>query len=638
MCGITGIFRRQGLDPSDPDRLQAMTDTLVHRGPDDFGYLLLDSRAGSFSLVQDPSVGPPADVLLGNRRLAIVDRSRAARQPMTNETHDVFLVFNGEVYNHLELRRDLIGRGHRFATASDTEVVVHAYEEWGPDCVRRFNGMWAFALWDQPRHRLLCSRDRFGIKPFYYFLDASLFVFGSEIKAILELFGRRAAPHWPTVLAYLAPGALCHNEDTFFDRIRRLPAAHHLLVSHEDARTACFWTRTDQSHAYDYREPAATFAELFDDAVGLRLRTDVPAGVALSGGLDSTSVTTVAKRHRGAAQLKAFHAEFPGASFDERRHAELAANHVGAELYTTAYEPSSLVADLRRAIWHMDYPALEPQVLPRWRLMRLAASHVKIVLEGQGSDELLAGYPLRYFPYYALDELSGRTGHGRGRRWRLALATMRMVRGLELRWLPRIVGRICPRASHWKRIETEIIDREMRSLAPAAEAPIGGPYSDRLTNALHADHSTNILPHLLKFGDAISMAHSLEARLPFLDYRLVEFVFRLAPDQKFAGTESKVVLRRALQNVLPAATLARRDKVGFETPIDVWLRAILDREVRPLLLSESARTRHVFDRVRLEDALRRLAAGNTDLGALVFRWLSLELWLELFIGGSRSTR
>jgi asparagine synthase (glutamine-hydrolysing) len=215
---------------------------------------------------------------------------------------------------------------------------------------------------------------------------------------------------------------------------------------------------------------------------------------------------------------------------------------------------------------------------------------------------------------------------------------MRMVRGLELRWLPRIVGRICPRASHWKRIETEIIDREMRSLAPAAEAPIGGPYSDRLTNALHADHSTNILPHLLKFGDAISMAHSLEARLPFLDYRLVEFVFRLAPDQKFAGTESKVVLRRALQNVLPAATLARRDKVGFETPIDVWLRAILDREVRPLLLSESARTRHVFDRVRLEDALRRLAAGNTDLGALVFRWLSLELWLELFIGGSRSTR
>jgi asparagine synthase (glutamine-hydrolysing) len=637
MCGIAGIFRRRSPHPSDPGRLQAMADSLVHRGPDDYGYLLLDSRSGRFTLGQDPSLGPPSDVLFGNRRLSIVDRSPAGRQPMTNEARNVFLVFNGEVYNYLELRRDLVARGHRFASESDTEVVVHAYEEWGPDCVRRFNGMWAFALWDQPRRRLLCSRDRFGTKPFYYFLDGGVFVFGSEIKAILEFFDRRAVPHWPTVLAFLTPGALCHTEDTFFDRIRRLPAAHNLLISDGEAETARYWTYTDQSHAYDYRQPEATFAELFDDAVGLRLRTDVPAGVALSGGVDSTSVTTAARRHLGGATLKVFNAEFPGAKFDERRYAELAANHVGAELYTTAYEPTSLVEDLRRVIWHMDYPALEAQVLPRWRLMSLAARHVRIVLEGQGSDEMLAGYPYRYFPHHLLDELGGLTLRGLGRRqWNLAVATMRMARGLEVSRLPRIVGRVCPRLkrlSRWMRAQDGIVSRELRELVPwsPTELPLQGPFSDRLTNALYADHARNILPHLLKFGDAISMAHSLEARLPFLDHRLVEFVFQLTPHHKFEGTESKLVLKHALKDVLPSQILGRTDKVGFATPIGHWLRAVMDREVRPLLLSEEARTRHVFDRARLEDTLRRLAAGYTDLGTLVFRWLSLELWFRLFI-------
>ncbi|HWC01977.1 MAG TPA: asparagine synthase (glutamine-hydrolyzing) [Methylomirabilota bacterium] len=647
MCGIAGLFRRHGRDRSDAERLCAMTESLVHRGPDDHGYLVLDSRDGRFSLGSEAPAGAEGDVLLGARRLSILDLSSAGRQPLTNETRDIFLTFNGEIYNYVELRAELRGRGHHFASRSDAEVVVHAYEEWGPECVRRFNGMWAFALWDQPRRRLLCSRDRFGAKPFYYRLNGGLFVFGSEIKAILAALHERPSPHWPTILAYLTAGAVCHTVDTFFDGIERLPAAHNLLVSRDRVELVRYWDYQDQSHAYDYRRPAATFAGLFDDAVRLRLRADVPVGLTLSGGVDSASVTAVARRHLPGAPLKAFTAEFPGKPYDERRYAELVARRFDAELYTVAYQPISLVEDLRRVIWYMDYPTPHSQILARWRLMSLAAQHVKVVLEGQGSDEMLAGYPFRYFNHHAAHELRMLGHRGFVRRCgRLIAAGTRMSYRLGGEAIALAASRVLPAVNRLRgsiRLREDVISRELRGLIPGPPGPSAGPqgpFADGVAKALHADHARDMLPQLLKLGDAISMAHSVEARMPFLDYRLVEFAFRLPVQEKFDGVTTKIILRRALGDALPPEIVGRTDKIGFMTPIEEWLAGALDREIRPLLLSPEARRRGVFEPATLARALDRLPRGGRSLALLIYRWLAVEVWFRLFIdapapGGAR---
>jgi asparagine synthase (glutamine-hydrolysing) len=231
LCGIAGIYRRHRPDPGDPSRIVAMSARLFHRGPDDFGYLLLDSRDGEFQLGQNDFTPRPCDVCLGHRRLSIIDLSSQGRQPMANPANNLFVIFNGEIFNYLELREQLAARGYCFRTHSDTEVIVHAYEEWGPDCVKRFNGMWALAIWDQRKRQMFCSRDRFGIKPFYYRLDDSGFFFASEIKGILPALQEPPRPGYSVLSEYLIDGALCRTSNTFFEGIRRLPAAHNLIVS-----------------------------------------------------------------------------------------------------------------------------------------------------------------------------------------------------------------------------------------------------------------------------------------------------------------------------------------------------------------------------------------------------------------------
>ena len=564
---------------------------------------------------------------------------------MANARRDAFLVFNGEIYNHPELRRELAGRGHRFRSSSDTEVVLAAYDEWGPDCVQRFNGMWALAVWDQRRRRLFCSRDRFGIKPFYYFLDDDQLVFGSEVKAVLQGMPGSPSPHYPTIRAYLSPGLLCHRAETFFAGVKRLPPAHNLVVSAERAELTRYWDYDAPMERHDTRHADERFAALLDDAVRLRLRGDVAVGVALSGGIDSTAVTALARRHLDGAPLEVFTAAFPGAAFDELRWAKLAAARTGAELHVAEYRPTNLLADLARVIWHLDYPAIASQVLPRWQLMGLAAEHVKVVLEGQGSDEMLGGYLKRYFVPWALDTVGDLASRRLPRAARdLASATLATYRRYGAAPLRDTVERALPvllRARRARSFSAAVLADDFRASTDGSPPPhaVAAPrYPDRLTRTLHDDHARAILPHLLKFGDAISMGHSLEARLPFLDHRLVELVFQLPPDHKFDGKTSKILLKRSLKDVLPPEIVARRDKIGFATPIADWLRARLDAEVRPLLLSARARGRGIFDAARLERALARLGRGGEGSGELAFRWVSVELWFKLFIDGAAPAR
>jgi len=637
MCGIAGIYRRRGLNDSDPRLVQAMTEAIAHRGPDDFGCLLLDSRDGGFQLGRAGFEPRPCDVCLGCRRLAIIDLTTNARQPVCNETGDIFLVFNGEIFNYIELRRLLESKGHVFRSRSDTEVVVHAYEEWGGDCVERFNGMWALALWDQRKRELFCSRDRFGIKPFYYRLDDRSFLFASEIKGLLPALGSRPRPDYGVLRDYLAEASLCRTRDTFLEGVKRLEPAHNLVVTADRVRTDRYWDYHARSRSHEDRPPVETFRELLYDAVALRLRSDVPVGMALSGGLDSTSVLACAARRADAGELKAFTAVFPGESYNEQEYARLACQALGAQLFCVDYQPGHFVQDLREVTWCLDYPAVDGQVLLRRRLMDLAGRHVKVILEGQGADEMLAGYICRYFTPYLLDELERLTSKGRlarlkklsgacldmhrrhgWPRWRLFLRRIwRSLHGPERRAAP----------------EMPFSDDFLNIRKGRPEAPWVPKFEDRLTNRMHFEHAAGVLPLLLKYGDALSMAASIESRLPFLDHRLVEFVFQLPAHHKLDGSLTKVILRNAMAGAIPERILSRRDKIGFITPLSKWIGHCMDSDIRPLLLSRRCKERGILDTGRVDEFLSLQAAGKAGMEYPIFRWLSVELWFRMFIDG-----
>ncbi len=633
MCGVVGIFRRRGVNNGDSRRLAAMSIAVAHRGPDDHGYLQLDSASGNIALGRELAPASGHDVLLGSRRLAVIDPSAAGWQPMANAARDIFLVFNGAIYNYPELKRELGARGRRFASGSDTEVILQAYEEWGPDAVTRFNGMWALVLWDQRQRLLFCSRDRFGAKPLYYYVDDDLFVFASEIKALLPALPRRAAPDWPMIYAYLARNALCHTSATLLTTVKRLRAAHNLLVSKDAVKSSRYWDYRSQSHTYAYDRPEETFHSLLDDAVRLRLRSDVPVGVALSGGLDSTAIAALTRRHHGGA-IKAFTAEFPGTPYDEGPDAAVMARSIAAEHYLIPYRPRSLADDVRRVVWHMDQPAPHPQVLPRWALMQTAAQQVKVILEGQGSDEMLAGYPRRYFPAWLSDEVV------RLRSPALFAACANIVRAVASRRTSsaRLVRAALERALRLtrrsrRRRTIDAFHPDFRAFGDRSreQSDATSDHGSRLAAALLRDHQRDLLPWLLMLGDTISMAHSLESRLPFLDYRLVEFCFALPNEWKYDGVDSKIVLRRVLKTLAPPEITARREKIAFNAPVERWIAAALETEVRPMLLSARARGRGIFEPGAVQNTLAGFAAGRLGHSTTIFRWLSLEIWFQLFI-------
>lgn len=622
-----------------------MSEMLTHRGPDDFAYLLLRSRDGEFQVGQGDFQPLPADVCLGHRRLSIIDLSPLGRQPMSNGTNDIFLVFNGEIFNYLELRDELAAKGHSFRSRTDTEVIIHAYEEWGADCVTRFNGMWALALWDQRRQQMFCSRDRFGIKPFYYYLDPSVFVFASEIKAILPALDSRPGADHGVLSDYLIDGTLCRTENTFFQGIRRLPPAHNLIVSASGIRTNQYWNYTTRSRIYDQTQPVETFRELLTDAVGLRLRSDVPVGIALSGGIDSSSILALAGTLMGPNRPKSFTAVFPGESYNEHEYARIAAQAAGSELFCVDYQPRQFMEDLSQVIWNMDYPALEGQVLSRSKLMRLASRHVKVVLEGQGADEMLAGYVSRYFAPYLFDEIAGAGRKPHALSLRQLLGSCRDVhRSYGGRAYQGLLRHLAPRSLSLRAFRhlsasNRVYSPDFTRLNPGHPEELEkGPFEDRLTNLLHFDFAKGILPMLLKFGDALSMAFSVESRVPFLDHRLVEYVFSLPAHHKLQGSHSKVILRQAMAGVIPEQILRRTDKVGFRTPLARWIGECMEDGVRPLLLSKQCRERGIFDGDKIERLLTQQARGEAHAETAIFRWISVELWFRLFIDGDRASR
>lgn len=615
MCGICGVVAPGR--PPERETVAGMMAALGHRGPDGSGTFAGDG------------------VALGHRRLSIIDLSDAGRQPFASADGALQLVHNGEVYNYRELRRELEARGHRFRSATDTEVILAAYAEWGDACVRRFNGMWAFALWDGRRRRLFCSRDRFGVKPFLYRWDGERLVFGSEPAAFRADPHARPRPNRRAVRDFLEQGYADHLDETFLAGLRRLPAAHSLVVDERGLRLERYW-RLEPAET----PPAAAagrFRELFLDAVRLRLRADVPVGTALSGGLDSSAIAC-AVDHLLSTEAEAalpvgerqrtFTVGFAEPGFDERPYARAVTERIRSEPHWITFDDRGVVETLPQVVEAQGEPFGSTSVVAQWHVMREARrAGIKVMLDGQGGDEVLAGYPTT-LPYRLADLLAG----GRPRALLREARAWARLQGLPPHALAQAAATpFLPEPLRWRLRARrgdarELVHPELRSLAPTEERDRGDGLPDRLRRRYAGILLERGLPELLRYEDRNSMAHSLEARVPFLDYRLVELAYGLPAEELVRDGVTKRILRRALADLLPPPVRQRTDKLGFVTPEGSFLRGALGELAEEVFASKALAERGFVD---ARAARARLAAhrrGELTAGFELFRVLSLELW------------
>lgn len=663
MCGIVGLWYLNQTQSVSPELIVQMTDILRHRGPNDEGYLLVNTTKNDYincggtdtpPALQLPDIsqvnGLGYDLALGFRRLSILDISSAGHQPMSNSDGSLWIIFNGEIYNYIELRTELVAKGYTFHSGTDTEVILAAYETWGPDCLTRFNGMWSLVLWDSRHKQLFCARDRFGIKPFYYFWDGNIFAFASEIKALLEIPTLSRQPNDGVIHDYLRYNRLDHTEETFFQNIKRLLPSHFLKLTDTKPDIHRYWD-IDPHRRFELAEDsidATQFYDLFEDSVRIRLRSDVPVGTCLSGGLDSSSIVCVANKLLFAdrvappdivgAQQKTFSACAHDRRYDERNYIESVLEKTGAEANYTFLEADRLLSDISTLIWHQDEPFMSTSMYAQWAVMKLAAQRgVTVLLDGQGGDEILAGYH-PYFDYFWGDML--RRGQWQ-QLWHELLAYRQLQGGAVPYLMARSLRSFTPvtllgLARRYKRGGTlglssdfiEAYQHRVHEFVYRGQDPFHGFLYDTL---MHIS-----IPMLLRFEDRSSMAHSIETRLPFLDYRLVEYVFSLPTNQKIKDGHTKAILRRAMQGVLPEAIRTRTSKMGFVTPEPIWLANDLKNWVHDIIYSPSFGNRGYFDVPQIVQALEDHLNGRRNLNEIAWRWLNLELWFRQMIDKSHS--
>jgi asparagine synthase (glutamine-hydrolysing) len=639
MCGIFAILN-PGNDQVDHRTLEAMSSSIEHRGPDDCGFTFFELRGQKRTLVLKTTIQEENPSLLegvlafGHRRLSIIDLTDAGHQPMCNETGQIWLIYNGEIYNYMELSQELIGKGHVFKSKTDTEVILHAYEEWGINCLNRFNGMWAFALWDRQRQRLFCSRDRFGIKPLYYFFNGQKFVMASEIKALLQDFTVEKVPNHSRIYDYLEDGYLDHTEETCFKNIYQLKGSHYLTLELRDTQIPRldiqrYWDierrEVDEGGPFHVR-----FFQLFEDSIRIHMRSDVPVGTCLSGGLDSSSIVILAKRFLGSKSHQTFSSCFEDKRYDEREFIDAVSKSAGTEPHFVFPKAKDLFQEIETLIWHQDEPFGSTSIYAQWNVFKLTKfNRVKVVLDGQGGDELLAGYH-PYFGAY-LGELLGTF---RLQQFFQEIQRIKDLHRYSYFWLIQYLVRSMVSLQTVKTLKT-LTRRKAKWLKRNGtfEEPLVFPkkFRNLLFDSLYQSLMHLTLPSYLHYEDRNSMAHSIEARVPFLDYRIVEFVFSLPMDQLLRGGTTKAILREAMKGLLPETVRTRMDKMGYVTPEDIWFRGPLRKEIEDILDSKSFAERGYFDVVETKKTFAEHCAGRVDLGSTIWRWVNLELWFRTFI-------
>jgi asparagine synthase (glutamine-hydrolysing) len=637
MCGITGIWKWNGA-PVTESEIAAFTYTLRHRGPDGQG-IYLDATGA---------------LALGHRRLAILDLSSTGHQPMSYSNHRYWLTFNGEIYNFIELRHELEMLGHQFVGQSDSEIILAAYQQWGPDCQHKFNGMWAFAIWDQQERRLFLSRDRFGIKPLYYLLQGHLFAFASEYKAFLALvefvpqFNRHRLNR-----TLVDPNSAEDGPETLLTDVFRLPAGSYALVTPGQVRVRQWWSTLDHLPAppSTLAQQAEHFRELFWEACALRMRSDVPIGTCLSGGIDSSAVIcTLAAIRRDQSSTwterqatdwqRAFTATFPGESFDEQIFARQAVAHSGARPCYLPITPDAATEYLEEVVFQVE-DILTSLPTSTWLIYRELRRHQVVVsLDGHGADELLAGYP-----YHAFNAVS-RLKPWQAGRVAAELAAM-FPNGKEFKprnalqvWLSQLPGtRSLYRSFGTGRLLRlgVIVDylTQEREWRTHNEIKTINHYfrHQPITRGLYHDFHIRILPYILRNFDRCSMAHGIEVRMPFMDWRLVTYAFALPDRSKFSQGYTKLVLREAMVGVIPDSLRLRKTKVGFGSPMVTWFEGPLRPWLEAVVNSPAFLESDLWDGPRVRRYIKRRMVEGWLWRDIERVWplLQTHLWLQMFI-------
>lgn len=629
MCGICGIVSLSGRQPVNEVVLEAMNDTMRHRGPDGSGQYVT------------PRVG------LAMRRLSIIDLA-TGEQPIANEDESVWVVFNGEIYNFRELRQELERRGHRFRTGTDTEVIVHAYEEYGDDCVEHFNGMFTFALWDVARQRLLLVRDRLGIKPMYYYLSPDVLVFGSELKAVIR------DPNVPREVDLKALNQFLTIEyiptpHTIFKDIRKLPAGHRLIVEDGRSRLEQYWQIPRHPIEADEETCVEQLRELIRDAVRMRMVADVPLGAFLSGGIDSSTIVAYMSE-ASMTPVRTVSIGFNDATYNELPYARKVAERFGTNHHEEILE-SDIASMAVRLVRHLDEPFADFSIFPTYLVSEVARKFVTVALSGDGGDEIFAGYDT-----YVAQGLAARY-----ERWVPSLLRERM--------LPRLMDKVPPQPAkkglvnktkrfvegaalppdlqhtRWMMFMSEGDRRELyrRDLyhalnGDAPETLIKSYFGeakafDPVAQQQYVDVKTYLVDDILTKVDRMSMAVSLEARVPLLDHRIVEFALNLPPQMKLDGTNTKAILRKAVGDLLPREVL-EKPKEGFSIPLKHWLREDLRPLMGDLLAPETVRRRGYFDQSCVSRWVDEHLAHKVNHSHRLWALMVFELWHRHVLEGT----
>jgi len=609
ICGINGFTWK------DPDLIEKMNLALQHRGPDDQSTYIDEA------------------VSLGHRRLAIIDLSPAGRQPKCNEDESIWIVFNGEIYNFQEIRPLLEKAGHRFSSNSDTEVIIHAYEEWGTGCVERFNGMWAFAIYDKNKGTLFFSRDRFGVKPLYFFRNEKGLIFSSEIKGILQHPVERAA-YDKAIYDYLILGFVDHLPQTFFSGIERLMPGESMIysISLGDLEKFRWYDLNERISRIKISEEEAAnrIRDLFIDSIRFRLISDVPVGSCLSGGIDSSSIVHAMRKHSEKSEIKTFSMVFPGKKQDESSFINEVVAATKVEAHSVSPSTEDLSRDLGDLIRTQEEPFGSMSIYGQYKVMQLANKNgMKVLLDGQGSDEIFAGYFI-YYKYYLFESLLHlRIGEAinTARRMKSKIADMVLFPAMTL----------LSALGLSQGILRDLWLSRMKHLKECEGVVLANPLTKRgfdLNRALCSDLTRYAIPQLLRYEDKNSMRWSIESRVPFLDYRLVELAMSLPSGCKIRKGTTKYILRKAMNGLVPDRILGRKDKIGFATPDDSWIRSsCFVSLMENLINSEPFKARKYWKPEEVKRLYREHKSGKKNHEDILWRVASVELWLKSFIDG-----
>jgi asparagine synthase (glutamine-hydrolysing) len=606
MCGISGIFNFNG-QSVDPVQLNKMNHLIHHRGPDGEGTFI------------DKNIG------IGSNRLAIIDLREIANQPMFDSTGRYVIVYNGEIFNYIELRDELLNKGYEFYTKSDTEVILNLYKEYGEECLNKMNGMWVFAIWDKENKTLFCSRDRYGIKPFYYYRDNDKIIFGSEIKQILSCDVSKSVNE-DIIYDYLVFNFTDHNEETFFKNIFKLPAGYKITIRGKEFKLSRWYDLPEKVlNSESIKSIYGEFYNLLYDSVRIRLRSDVEVGSCLSGGLDSSTIVCLMHdilKDEGKTEIqKTYTAAYDDKEIDERRYVEEVIKQTNSDKNYLFPDSKTLMEDFDKLIWHQDEPFIGTTVFAQWSVFKkIHETRLKVVLDGQGSDEILLGY-FSFFPFFLkrklLNPISFINEYIKGI-LTSQLGIVKFTENLFYFNLPFI------RYKHVKIESGRLLNNNFISSKDRKHVF----YQVTGAKNLKANRLSNLwnisLPSLLRYEDKNSMAFSVEARLPFLDHRLVELIFSIPYDLLIRDGWTKYILRQSIKDKIPEDIRMRKGKLAFSVPQKRWFkemkRSMMD------VFNENCRSHQYVNR---EKAIQALKTGKYP-DKLLFRVFALEKWMRVF--------